>query len=367
MTTMTDLKKTPFHKAHVEHGAKLVEYTGWEMPLLYTSIIEEHRQVREAGGLFDVSHMGRFTFKGRDAGRFLDRVCTRDIANMQDRQVRYALVCNEEGGCRDDVLVYRQSETEYTMVCNAANRSKLVDHFAEVKGDLVYRFADITDKTAMVALQGPKVMDVLAGFSKEIPTLKRYRFTEKSLFIAKFLVSRTGYTGEDGVEVILPASMAGKAVDMILKNMDEGAIMPCGLGARDSLRLEAGMALYGHEIDETIDPLTAGLDFAVSLEKGGDGFIGQQALREIAASSDRRRLVGLRLEGRRAARQGMQVLAGSGTVGAVTSGCLSPTLDASIAMAIVEQASSNEGTTLQVDLGRQVVEATVVPMPFYSR
>ena len=148
-----------------------------------------------------------------------------------------------------------------------------LDHFAQVKGDLVYRFADITEKTAMVALQGPKVMDALAGFSKEIPTLKRYRFTEKSLFIAKFLVSRTGYTGEDGVEVILPASMAGKAVEMILKNMDDGAIMPCGLGARDSLRLEAGMALYGHEIDETIDPLTAGLDFAVSLEKGGDGFI----------------------------------------------------------------------------------------------
>jgi len=367
MTTVTDLKKTPFHKAHVEHGAKLVEYTGWEMPLLYTSIIEEHHQVRRAGGLFDVSHMGRFTFKGRDAGRFLDRACTRDIATMQDRQVRYALVCNEQGGCRDDVLVYRHSETEYTMVCNAANRLKLVDHFAQVKGDMVYRFADITDKTAMVALQGPKVMDVLAGFSKEIPTLKRYRFTEKSLFIAKFLVSRTGYTGEDGVEVILPASMAGKAVEMILKNMDEGAIMPCGLGARDSLRLEAGMALYGHEIDETIDPLTAGLDFAVSLEKGGDGFIGQEALREIAASSSRRRLVGLKLEGRRAARQGMHVLAGSETVGAVTSGCLSPTLDASIAMAIVEQSASSEGTSLKVDLGRQVVDAAVVPMPFYSR
>lgn len=368
----TTLRKTPFHKYHVQHGAKLVDYTGWEMPLLYTSIIDEHRQVRERGGLFDVSHMGRFTFKGKDAARFLDRVCTRRIGSMQERQVRYALVCNERGGCRDDVLVYRHGESDFSMVCNAANRSKLIEHFAANKGDMVYRFADITEKTAMVALQGPNVMDVLSGFSREIPTLKRYRFTEKSLFIAKFMVSRTGYTGEDGVEVILPAAMAGKAVEMILKNMDEGAITPCGLGSRDSLRLEAGMALYGHEIDEDIDPLTAGLDFAVALDKGDKdgeegGFIGQEALREIASGDGpRRRLVGLRLSGRRAARQGMNVLDGESTVGSVTSGCLSPTLDASIAMALVDRAVTDIGGKLAVDLGRATDEAEVVELPFYK-
>ena len=372
MTTATDLHKTPFYKSHVEHGAKLVDYTGWSMPLLYSSIIDEHRQVRSAGGLFDVSHMGRFTFKGKDAARFLDRVCTRRIGSMQERQVRYSLVCNEQGGCRDDVLVYKISDTEFTMVCNAANRAKLIEHFAAVKGDLIYRFSDNTEKTAMVALQGPKVMDVLANFSKEIPTLKRYRFTEKSLFIAKFMVSRTGYTGEDGVEVILPASMAGKAVEMILKNMDDGDIKPCGLGARDSLRLEAGMALYGHEIDEDIDPLTAGLDFAVALDKGTaegetEGFIGQEALQAIAAEGPARRLIGLRLSGRRAARQGMVVRDGDREVGTVTSGCLSPTLDASIAMAIVDRDAADEGRALCVDLGRAVDDAVVTPLPFYTR
>ena len=372
MTTATDLRKTPFYKSHVEHGAKLVDYTGWSMPLLYSSIIDEHRQVRSAGGLFDVSHMGRFTFKGKDAARFLDRVCTRRIGSMQERQVRYSLVCNEQGGCRDDVLVYKISDTEFTMVCNAANRAKLIEHFAAVKGDLIYRFSDNTEKTAMVALQGPKVMDVLANFSKEIPTLKRYRFTEKSLFIAKFMVARTGYTGEDGVEVILPASMAGKAVEMILKNMDDGDIKPCGLGARDSLRLEAGMALYGHEIDEDIDPLTAGLDFAVALDKGTaegetEGFIGQEALQAIAAEGPARRLIGLRLSGRRAARQGMVVRDGDREVGTVTSGCLSPTLDASIAMAIVDRDATDEGKSLSVDLGRAVDDAVVTPLPFYTR
>ena len=333
MTTVTDLKKTPFHKAHVEHGARLVEYTGWEMPLLYTSIIEEHRQVRQAGGLFDVSHMGRFTFKGRDAGRFLDRACTRDIATMQDRQVRYALVCNEQGGCRDDVLVYKHSDTEYTMVCNAANRLKLVDHFAQVKGDLVYRFADITEKTAMVALQGPKVMDALAGFSKEIPTLKRYRFTEKSLFIAKFLVSRTGYTGEDGVEVILPASMAGKAVEMILKNMDDGAIMPCGLGARDSLRLEAGMALYGHEIDESRNAIDAGLSWI--LDKKSD-FIGKKTI--FDKNKQKEKIIFFKMLERGIPREGCEIFCDDKKVGYVTSGTFSYLLNTGLGIAYMDRA-----------------------------
>ena len=327
MTTATDLRKTPFYKSHVEHGAKLVDYAGWSMPLLYSSIIDEHRQVRSAGGLFDVSHMGRFSFKGKDAARFLDRVCTRRIGTMKERQVRYSLVCNERGGCRDDVLVYKLSDTEFTMVCNAANRG--ADRaLRAVKGDLIYRFYDNTEKTARSAA-GSEGHGRARTSPRRYP-LKRYRFTEKSLFIAKFMVSRTGYTGEDGVEVILPASMAGKAVEMILKNMDEGEITPCGLGSRDSLRLEAGMALYGHEIDEDIDPLTAGLDFAVALDKGSaegesEGFIGQEALQAIAADGPAKRLIGLRLAGRRAARQGMVVRDGDREVGTVTSGCLSPT------------------------------------------
>ena len=371
MTTAT-LLKTPFHDLHLQHGARMTDFAGWEMPLTYGSILDEHRWCRSSAGFFDVSHMGRLKFTGRHARRFLDRVCTRGILGMQRGMVRYSLVCNERGGCHDDVLVYCLEEDEYLMVCNASNRAKLVKHFESVRGDLAFKMEDRTESTAMVAIQGPKAMELIGNFSKEIPTLKRYRFTEKSLLVVKLLVSRTGYTGEDGVEIILGSGMAKMALGLFLKDMGKvgGVVKPCGLGARDSLRLEAGMPLYGHEITEDIDPLTAGLDFAVKLDKGqGDEregtFIGQQALQAIAASGGpKRRLVGLTLDGRRSARQGMKVMQGATEVGAVTSGCLSPTLDRPIAMAIVDRAVAESKPALEVDLGRERVAATVTPMPF---
>ncbi len=372
MTATATLKRTPFHGFHEKHGAKLVDYTGWEMPLHYGSIIDEHKQVRESGGMFDVSHMGRFRFKGRDARRFLDMVCTRQIHGMQQGQVRYSLVCNQQGGCRDDVLVYLIDEGEYVMVCNAANRAKLIEHFEQVRGDMIFKFADETESTGMVALQGPNVMDMIGKFSSEIPTLKRYRFAMKNMMIAKVMISRTGYTGEDGVEVILPKMFAPKAVDMLLKEAGEDAtIKPCGLGARDSLRLEAGMALYGHEITEEIDPITAGLNFAVKVDKGADDpeigrFIGQDVIEKIAADGPKRTLTGLLLDSRRAARQGMTVRAGGSEIGTVTSGCFSPTLARSIAMAIIDTPHTEPGTTVHIDLGRTEVEAEVTPLPFYK-
>lgn len=286
---------------------------------------------------------------------------------------RYSLVCNERGGCRDDVLVYCYDEDEYLMVCNAANRAKLLEHFAQVKGDLVFRMSDETESTAMAAFQGPRVMEVVAGMSREIPTLKRYRFAVKNLLVVKMTVSRTGYTGEDGVEVILGATMAKVALSMLLKDKGDqaGLVKPIGLGARDTLRMEAGMPLYGHEIDEETDPLSAGLGFAVKLEKGLDderigGFIGQDALRRIAAEGPKRTLVGLRLEGRRSPRQGMRVLRGDADIGAVTSGCLSPTLDYPIAMAFVPPDASELGTQLVVDFGGAKVAGQVVKLPFHS-
>ena len=371
MTTAT-LHKTVFHGLHLEHGARMTDFAGWDMPLTYGSILDEHRWCRSAAGFFDVSHMGRLHFSGRHARRFLDKVCTRGILGMQRGMIRYSLVCNEQGGCHDDVLVYCLEEDEYLMVCNASNRAKLVKHFEAVKGDMAFRMEDQTQSTAMVAIQGPKAMELIGGFSKEIPTLKRYRFTEKSLLVVKLLVSRTGYTGEDGVEIILGSGMAKMALSLFLKDMGkaEGVVKPCGLGARDSLRLEAGMPLYGHEIGEDIDPLTAGLDFAVKLDKGqGDEregtFIGQEALKAIAAAGGpKRRLVGLTLEGRRSARQGMKVMQGGTEVGHVTSGCLSPTLDRPIAMAIVDRAVAESKPAIEVDLGRERVSATVTPMPF---
>jgi len=371
MTTAT-LLKTPFHDLHLQHGARMTDFAGWEMPLTYGSILDEHRWCRSSAGFFDVSHMGRLHFSGRHARRFLDKVCTRGILGMQRGMIRYSLVCNERGGCHDDVLVYCLEEDEYLMVCNASNRAKLVKHFESQKADLAFKMEDRTESTAMVALQGPKAMELIGQFSKEIPTLKRYRFTEKSLLVVKLLVSRTGYTGEDGVEIILGAGMAKLAMGMFLKDMGkaDGVVKPCGLGARDSLRLEAGMPLYGHEISETIDPLTAGLDFAVKLDKGaGDEregrFIGQDALQAIAASGGpKRKLVGLLVEGRRSPRQGMKVLEGDRVVGEVTSGCLSPTLDRPIAMAIVERAVAESKPALTVDLGRERAGAAITPMPF---
>ena len=374
MPNTTSLRTTPFHDFHTSHDAKLVDYTGWEMPLHYGSIIDEHVQTRTSGGMFDVSHMGRIRFKGRDACRMMDRACSRRIHGMSSGQVRYGLVCNEHGGCRDDVLVYCIDQSEYLMVCNAANREKLLNHFEHIRGDLVYKMKDETESTAMVAIQGPQVMELISQFSQEIPSLKRYRFVSKSILIAKILVSRTGYTGEDGIEAILPKAIAGKMVGMMLGNVDDAntPVKPCGLGARDSLRLEAGMCLYGHEITEDIDPLTACLDFAVKLDKGegdcpAERFIGQEALQAIAArGGPPKMLTGLILEGRRSARQGHRVLHQGEEIGTVTSGCLSPTLNQSIAMAIMDREHREPGTAVDIDLGRSTVPATVCALPFYK-
>jgi aminomethyltransferase len=376
----TSLKRTAFHQFHLDRGAKMVDFTGWEMPLHYGSIIAEHRQVRTSGGIFDVSHMGRFTFTGRDARAFLDRVCTRQIWGMQDGQARYAIVCNDRGGCRDDVLVYRIAEGEYMMVCNAANREKLVQHFEELKDDLVYKFEDITLKSAMIAVQGPRVFEVISKYDNDLPNLKRYRFTQINVLGLKVMIARTGYTGEDGVEIIFRTdSMVSKiALKTITKDLTavEDILKPAGLGARDSLRLEAAMALYGHEITEELDPVSAGLLFAIRLDKSEDPeksppevgrFIGQDALQKIAADGPKQKLVGLQLDSRRAARQDMKVLADGSEIGFVTSGCISPTLEKSIAMAYVQAVHAAEGTAVQVDLGRQSVDAQIIPLPFYKR
>jgi aminomethyltransferase len=346
----------------------MVDFAGWDMPLLYGSILEEHQHVRTSGGLFDVSHMGRLRFIGKDSCKMLDRLCTRQILGMQDGQIRYSIVCNARGGCRDDVLVYKIKNCEYLMVCNGANREKILVHIDDNRGDFVFKLKDETNTTAMIALQGPKVMDLLSSVSSEIPKLKRYRFTTKNLLIAKILISRTGYTGEDGVEVILPAAFAKKAIDMLLKNVGESqTIKPAGLGARDSLRLEAGMPLYGHELTEDIDPLAAGLSFAVKLEKGvGDNeaepFIGQEALLKISEQGVKKKLVGLTLEGKRSPRQNMDVLCDDNVIGFVTSGCLSPSLSYPIAMAYIP--SDFEGTTVTVDFGKQQLPANIVSLPF---
>ncbi len=369
--------ESPLHKYHLEHDAQLVEYAGWQMPIRYSSIQEETRQVRTSGGLFDVSHMGRIKMTGLHAKRLLERLCSRRIGNMQVGQCRYSMVCNEQGGVRDDVIVMRQDSDEFLVVVNAANREKLLGHFEEVRAanEWKVKIVDQTLDTAMIALQGPKVMDMIAKVSSEVPTLKRYRFVTKNLLVLKLLVSRTGYTGEDGVEVILPAKAVGMALKLLLKdaNVDgaEALVRPIGLGARDTLRLEAGMPLYGHELGEDMSALETGMNFAISLDKGQEEgeerFIGQDALeKQTAEGGPKRKLVGISCEGKRTPRQGMAVLLGDAEAGFVTSGCMSPTLDRPIAMAYMPIEQAENGTSVEIDAGRARIAGEVVALPFYK-
>lgn len=371
------LNRTPLHKFHLDYNGQMVDYAGWEMPIRYNGILEEHNQVRTSGGVFDVSHMGRVEFKGRHARRLLERLCTRRISDMQNGQCRYSLCCNERGGVHDDVIVYRMDDDEFLMVVNGANREKMVAHFEATKaaGELNCSIEDKTLKTAMVALQGPKVMGLISGFSKEIPALKRYRFAVKNLLVVKLIVSRTGYTGEDGVEVILPANMIDMVMKLMLKDVDmkgaEAILKPAGLGARDSLRTEAGMPLYGHELGEDINALECGVDFAIALDKDkderGEKFIGQDALRAtVASGGPRRKVVGMTFAGKRTVRQGNPIAFNGENLGVITSACMSPTLGKPIAMGFVPAAKATPGSAISVDTGRGVIDGTIVALPFYK-
>ncbi len=365
--TETTLHKTPMHEWHVAAGAKMVDFAGWSMPLLYDSIIEEHKNVRTNVGMFDVSHMGRFRFEGADAGALLDRCCSRRVDNTPIGAARYGIVCNEQGGALDDVLIYRIADEEFFAVVNASNREKLFDHFNAVGANDRCTIKDETFDTAMVALQGPKAMELISNFSSQVPALKRFRFTMVDVFGAQVMVSRTGYTGEDGVEAILPASLATSAAELLSAMPGADMIKPAGLGARDTLRLESAMPLYGHELGEEIPAFAVGMPFAFTL--GDDErkpFIGDVALREQKANGTPRKLVGLNIEGRRAARQGMTVTSNGAEVGVITSGCLSPTLDRSIAMAYIDAALCEEGTPFEVETGRATLNATAQALPFYK-
>jgi aminomethyltransferase len=363
------LKHTPFYDFHVSAGAKLVDFAGWEMPILYRSIIDEHEQTRRSGSIFDVSHMGRLYFSGPDAQKFLDKVVTRNISDQKVGQSRYSLVCNAAGGVMDDVIVSREQKS-WLIVCNASNRDKLSKYFHDVRHNLGMDFdiSDQTEGTAMVAIQGPKVIERIADLFSGIDVrgMKRYTFVTDSVMLIKFTLFRSGYTGEDGVEMILPAKAAAMAMKMLGGKFDkpDATIKPAGLGARDTLRLEAGMPLYGHELTESLDPISAGLGWAVDLSKE---FTGVEALRVIHDKGPARKLLGLQLEGQRIARQGTPIRSGEKIVGEVTSGTLSPTLGKSIAMAYVDSNFAAEGTQLQADLKGTLNPAKVVKLPFYKR
>ncbi len=348
------------------------------MPIKYaTSIHEEHTHCRTNGSLFDVSHMGRLSIKGKDSALLLERVCSRRIGNMQEGQCRYSFMCNETGGVLDDVIVMRMDEAEFLVVVNGANREKITAYVNAVFQDRGFKvkLEDRTEKTAMVAIQGPKVMDFIGSISKEIAELKRFRFMTKNMMIMKVIVARTGYTGENGVEVFLPASAVKMAVGLLQKESvsvkSDLALTPCGLAARDTLRLEAGLPLYGHELNEHISAHAVNMPFAMNLDKtveaDGETFIGQEALvKEQETGGPSITLVGIEIDSKRTARQDMPVLVDGSSVGKVTSGCMAPTIGKSIAMAYINTDQSEVGTKITVDAGRTQLEGKIVKLPFYT-
>ena len=351
--------RTHLYDWHVAHHARMVPFGGWEMPVQYAGIIEEHRAVRRGAGLFDISHMARVSFHGADVVPVLEQTFTNSVGTMKPGQVRYGLVCNTHGGILDDVLIYRQPYG-YAAVINASNRLKILDWLTRQAEGKDFRAEDHTIGTTMVAIQGPQSAEMIAKvLPAEVAELKYYHCAKSTFSGDECDVSRTGYTGEDGFEVSVPNRHAPALWEAFLA----AGSVPCGLGARDTLRLEAAMPLYGHELNETIDPIAAGLGWAVKFDKD---FIGKAAIEQADPSRSLR--VGLELEGKRAAREGSTIHTADGTaIGLVCSGSYVPHLEKSIAMGYVPLANSEVDTKLHVDLRGTKIPTTVVKLPFYQR
>ncbi|OAI55350.1 glycine cleavage system protein T [Planctomyces sp. SCGC AG-212-M04] len=364
------MEQTVLHDWHQTHHGRMVDFAGWSMPVQYSSIVEEHNAVRQNAGLFDISHMGRLEFQGPDAVKFLDHLLTNEVSTLKPGQVRYSLVCREDGGILDDVLVYRveqsiNGEPTHLLVVNASNRPKILDWIKSQRSGFNVTVIDRTSEWSMIALQGPKACGIFADYGTPDPApFKYYTCWKGQTPHGPAIVSRTGYTGEDGIELMVPSGIAVAVwTDLMSRGRDAG-ILPCGLGCRDTLRLEAAMPLYGHELSEEIDPLTAGLQFAVKLTKT---FVGQPRLAEIAASPLDRVRVGLALDGKRIAREHTPVKVATETIGEVTSGTFSPTLQKTIGMAYVSKAYAQPGTRIEVDLRGKLEPGQIVPLPFYRR
>jgi aminomethyltransferase len=369
------LATTPLHDWHVAQGARLVDFAGWSMPVQYSSIVEEHTATRTAAGVFDVSHMGRLRIDGSDAITFLDRLLTRRVSDLPLGRIRYSLMCHERGGVLDDVLAYHletPSGRRYCLlVVNASNRAKIVQWLQTQVQSAIGAGADVelsdrTTETAMIAVQGPAALAIVNTVVKsDLGRMRYYTASVTEQFRRPCIVSRTGYTGEDGFELIVRADEAVEVVKNLFLAGREHGIKPAGLGARDTLRLEAAMPLYGHELNEQITPIQAGLEFAVTFAERD--FVGRTALLQAAADPRLPRRVGLELEGRRVAREHYLVCHAGQAVGEVTSGTFAPTLQKAIAMAYVPPELTAIGTEVEIDIRGRREPARVVPLPFYTR
>jgi aminomethyltransferase len=361
------LAQTPLHDWHAAHHARLVDFAGWSMPIQYASIVAEHQATRTAAGAFDISHMGRLRFDGPAAGAFLDGLVTRRVADQKPGQIRYSLMTNDAGGILDDVLVYHLAAAAGSsyrlLVVNASNREKILAWIEPRLADRKdVRLRDLTHDWAMLAVQGPRALSLVQSLAEaELAGLKYYTGTETRVAGHEAIVSRTGYTGEDGCELVVRSA----AAEGIWRQIIAAGATPAGLGCRDTLRLEAGMPLYGHELNEQIDPLQAGLAFAVNLD--GRQFVGRDALVQLKSDAARPQRIGFELQGKRVAREGFAIEHDGRRVGEVTSGTFSPTLERPIGMGYVEPEFIAVGQRLTVDIRGRGEPAVVVPLPFYRR
>lgn len=356
--------KTPLYDSHVAAGGKLVPFAGYLLPVQYNGVIDEHLAVRRQAGLFDVSHMGEIIISGPDALANINNLYTNDFTNLADGRVRYSPMCNEGGGIVDDFIVYRMAADRYLVVVNASNRHKDAAFMKErLFGNVTLE--DISDDVAQIAIQGPKSREILARVTDEerIPA-KYYSFTDK-LDVAgvNCLVSQTGYTGELGYELYCAPRDVTRLWDALLLAGKDDGLIPCGLGARDTLRLEAAMPLYGHEMNDEISPLETGLNFAVKMAK--EDFVGKKGMEARGEPAITR--VGLKVTGRGIAREHNSIYAGDRKIGETTSGTHCPFLGGAFAMALVEKTDAEIGTAVQIDVRGRKIDAEIISLPFYKK
>ncbi len=362
MTETSQLKRTPLYDTHLKLGGRMVPFGGWDMPVQYTGILDEARAVRSNAGLFDVSHMGRIEISGPDAVSLLNRVLSVDVPKLRRRRARYGVICNLDGGIIDDTIVYRLGREQFLLIPNASNADTVADWLLRWRrGSDEVDVNIITEELAMIAHQGPTAQLMLSGLTDhDLSSLRLFRAAETEIAGAPSIVARTGYTGEDGFELMVPAGDAAR----IWRALSDAGAVPCGLGARDVLRLEAGLPLHGNDIDAGTNPYEAGLGRFVDLDR--DEYVARESLIRLRDEGPARRLVGFDVVGRGIARQGHAIVAGDERVGEVTSGSYSPTLDRAIGMGYVREDLSDPGTPLHVDVRGRMVEAEVALLPFYA-
>jgi aminomethyltransferase len=362
-TASTPLKRTPLRDAHVKAGAKMVPFGGWDMPVQYTGIIEEHRTVRGAVGLFDISHMGEFEVRGPDALAAVQRLTTNDAAGLEVGQVQYAALCYPEGGIVDDLTVYRLAADQFMLVVNASNIDKDWTWVTSQSGGRA-EWRNVSEETALLAVQGPKAEALVGRLAdRDVVPIGYYRFARGAVAGVPAIISRTGYTGEDGFELYIAAGHAERLWGALLEAGRADGIRPIGLGARDTLRLEMKYALYGNDIDQTTNPLEAGLGWVVKPAKGE--FIGRAAIEALRGRGVARRLVGFEMAERAVPRHGYRLLSAGAPVGTVTSGSFGPSVERSIGMGYIPAALAAVGTALDVEIRGTAHAARVVKTPFH--